>query len=120
MIYFDNKHIKVLKHIARHKNGVSIEKLERKFGDTANISFLINLSKEHYVLFGNADQWIEVDYSMTIPNTTVVFATSKSNEFIEKRCYEFWRWSIPTIISVAALIVSVITLLSEQGLLSPK
>lgn len=111
MIYFDNEHIKVLKYIKRHKNGVSVEKLENKFGDTANISFLINLSKEHYVLFNNGEKWIDADYSAVVSDTMLVFATSKTNEFIEKRCYGFWRWVIPTLISVAALVISVITLL---------
>lgn len=110
MIYFDNNTFKILKYIKRNKC-VSEQNLIDNFGD---ISFLlIDLSKEGYTIAQNENgNWYSFD---TIPYHTnpqfKYYVTPKGNELIEQRKFNFWKWSIPTFISILSLVISIATLL---------
>lgn len=44
-------------------------------------------------------------------NTFRSFSTLKGDEYIETKCFNFIKWIIPTIISLMALTISIITLI---------
>lgn len=110
MIFWNKSNVRILRFIIRHKKGVSIGSVEKKFGERGNISLLINLCREDFVRFGDGGRFFNLDYGMTVSNDFLVFATPKAEELIEKRCFEFWRWVIPTLISVVALAMNIISL----------
>jgi hypothetical protein len=114
MLVFDNKTLRILKYIHRHtKNGLSWEALQKKFGeDEANIFLLEQLNKEMYILTKNTQgEWIDFNEpEFGLESQFVSFATPKTNDIIERTRFDFWKWMIPTLISVAALLISIIAL----------
>lgn len=57
------------------------------------------------------EQWIDFDQPQLIMDSRFVsFATPKANEMIERKYYDFWKWMIPTFISVVALFISIFAL----------
>lgn len=111
MIYFDKKSLKVLRYIySRKDKGVTWGKLQNKFQKDANILFLESLSIEGYtVTKDESGNWIDFkNYGIHRNSEFVSYCTPKGNELLETRMFNFWKWVIPTIISVAALIVSVL------------
>ena len=54
----------------------------------------------------NFDKWNKISY-----DSFRSFSTGKLNEIIEKRSFDFWKWVIPTVISVLALVISSISML---------
>jgi len=113
MIYFDKKTLALVRYIKRNGNkGVTWNKLAKKFSDDlANPILLISLSKELYIITKNQNgEWISFDnYKDVICGDFRSFSTPKANEMIERKCFDFWKWIIPTVISVAALIISVLS-----------
>lgn len=118
MIYFDKDTLNILKYIRRHK-GVTEQVLKDKFerSEDDNISMLlIEFIKENYVLAKNeSGEWVIHD---KLPYRSSYafryYITSKGNEIVEKYCFEFWRWVVPTLISIISLMVSIVTLLLSQ------
>lgn len=114
-IYFDRQLLRMMCFICRKKDkGVSWGELRNKFGDDlACPEQLINLSKELYLVTQNQNgEWVKFeDWDGRIFDGFRSFTTPKSNEMLEKRCFGFWKWVIPTLISIAALALSTITLL---------
>lgn len=111
MIYFDRKTLDILIYIKLHsRKGASWDKIQHRFGeDSANSFLLQNLSKELYtVTKGQNGKWINFEKENPIICGFYSFITPKGNEFIEKRYFDFWKWIIPTLISISALIVSVL------------
>ena len=118
MIYFDKETLNILKYIRRHK-GVTEQVLKDRFerSEDDNISMLlIEFIKENYVLAKNeSDEWVlhdELPYHSSYAFR--YYITSKGNEMVEKYCFEFWRWVVPTLISIISLMVSIVTLLLSQ------
>lgn len=110
-IYFDRKTLKILKKIKRSGNkGITWGKLQERFGnDVANIFLLETLSRELYtVTQDSTGAWVDfVKYPTRNLNSNYrSFCSPKGNELLERRSFDFWKWIIPTIISIAALIVS--------------
>lgn len=114
MVVFDKKTLGILKYIHnRSKNGVTWATLQKKFGeDDANIFLLEALNKEQYLVTKDIEgQWIDFDQPQLIMDSRFVsFATPKANEMIERKYYDFWKWMIPTVISVVALLISILAL----------
>ena len=114
MVVFDKKTLRILKYIRNHnKHGVTWTKLQKKFGeDDANIFLLEALNKELYVVTKNTEgQWIDFNQQQFYMDSKFVsFATPKANEMIERKCFDFWKWIIPTLISVVALLISILAL----------
>ncbi len=74
--------------------------------DDANPILLESMSKELYTVTKDQNsKWIN-EWNITIYDSFRSFCTPKGNEMLEKRLFNFWKWIIPTLISVAALIVS--------------
>lgn len=110
MIYFDKKTIKLVRYIKRHA-GVTEGKLHKKFGDISML--LISLFQEDYVIIKNENDKY-VHHAQQPYHTTDKFTyypTSKLNQLVEEKVYNFKKWIFPLAISVASLIASVLTLL---------
>ena len=109
MIYFDKDMSKVLLYIHRRKyQGVIEHKLHSKFGEDVP-NKLIALVQEDYIrCYDTNNNAISFDHS---PYTTewnfIYYSTPKGNELIETRIFNFWKWIIPTFISILALIVTI-------------
>lgn len=115
-IYFDHKAVAVLRAIRRSgDNGITWGKLQKRFGENADVFFLENLSAELYILTKNEQgKWI--DYTNE-PQKVVSplfrsYITPRGNALLESRDFNFWKWVIPTLISTSALIVSVFAAIS--------
>lgn len=111
MIYFDRKSLSILKYIKRRGDrGASWGKIREKYGDDAVSGFLESLSIELYIVTKNEKgAWVDFEkWNHVILDSFISYSTSKGNELIEKRCFNFWKWVIPTLISIVALAVSFI------------
>ncbi|MGN0629979.1 MAG: hypothetical protein ACI4JN_01510, partial [Ruminococcus sp.] len=93
--------------------GISWGTLRKKFGDeTADPALLSDLSKEGYTATKNEKgEWVHPDEFGVVGDDFRSFTTSKANQIIERECFDFWKWIIPTLISVAALVISALALL---------
>lgn len=114
LICFDRKTLSILRYIKRcGEKGASWDNIQKRFGeDTANIFLLESLSKELYtVTQDRSGKWLDFTNENPIIYGFRSFITPKGNELLEQKYFSFWKWAIPTIISVAALIVSIIALL---------
>lgn len=113
MIYFDRKTLFMLWNIKRSgEKGVTWGALRKKYGeDRANPELLISLSKELYIVTKNHyENWIDFStWDHKVFDDFRSFSTPKGNHTVEQFLFDFWKWTIPTVISVAALIVSVLT-----------
>lgn len=113
MIYFDRKTLKILSYIRRRgKKGATWDKLQQKFGnDAANPYLLESLSSELYtVTKDQTGKWISFDrdWDHVIHGSFRSYCTPKGKELLERRSFDFWKFIIPTVISVVALVVSFI------------
>lgn len=110
MIYFDKKTLSILWCIKRSGDkGTTWGYLRKKYGeDGANPILLESMSKELYTVTKDQNgKWIDFDNWNKIINADFrSLCTPKGNELLERRLFDFWKWIIPTIISIAALIVS--------------
>ncbi len=116
MIYFDKRTLSVLRYIQRRgERGVKFEKLRNKFGYDSNSFLLQNFIIEFYVIAQDSQgNWINKDECPPIIESDFRFySTSKANELIETRIFNFWKWVIPTLISIVALVVSIITFIVQ-------
>ncbi|MBK5252993.1 MAG: hypothetical protein JJE03_00750 [Peptostreptococcaceae bacterium] len=117
MVAFDKKTMKILKYVHNHSmHGITWGKLQKKFGkDYANIFLLENLNKEQYIITKNVEgEWINFELpQFSMDSRFVSFATTKANEMIERKYYDFWKWMIPMFISAVAVFISILALLSK-------
>lgn len=115
MVYFDRKTLRILRHInSCGDKGITWEKLREKFGeDDANIFLLEDLSKEHYTVTKDQNgKWVDFSYSSGVFYSTFrSYCSPKGKQLLETRSFDFWKWIIPTIISVIALALSLISVL---------
>lgn len=117
-IYFDKKRLNLLSAIYRSgDNGISWDLLQRKFGETANPAFLESLCRQDYIGTADSDgNWINYERNRPFIVTPAYrsYILPRGRELLETRRFNFWRWVLPTLISVFALIVSVISLLLNR------
>lgn len=115
MIYFDRKTLQILRHInSCGDKGITWEKLRERFGeDDANVYLLEDLTKEHYTVTKDQNgKWIDFSYNSGVFYSAFCsFCSPKGKELLEKQSFNFWKWIIPTIISVIALALSLISVL---------
>lgn len=116
MIYFDKKTLSVLKYINRRSNyGAEWGKIIKKFS-YVDFSFLEQLSQEEYTSTKNAngrdiifpDNFIQKQYNFKS------YISHRGREILERKSFDFWKWVIPTLISVAALITSILTFICRH------
>ena len=117
MTVFDRKTLSILKSIKRSNDqGVSWELLQKIHGsNNANIFLLEALNKEHYIVTKNCEgEWIDFSHEQFSLNSKFIsFSTPNANELIERRGYDFWKWITPTLISIVALIISIISIVAK-------
>lgn len=115
MVDFDRMCLRILRYI-RRKNGATEGALRDKFGDEANSFFLIDLTREMYLLAqdnkGNFVTFQDGNFSTAFDFT--YFITPKTRELMEKRSFDFWKWVIPTLISTTALVISALALITTK------
>ena len=116
MIHFDRQTLSILRYIQRSgKQGVTWETIWKKFGEEDANSLLLEVfSEELYTITkGHDEEWLAFDdrWDRHVYGDFRSFCTAKGNELLEKRSFDFWKWVIPTIISVIALVVSFISVL---------
>ena len=109
---FDAFIFKILRCIRHNKkHGISIHEIEKKYGPHANAFLIQLLMNDEYVVV------MRTPYSPLLPEQHEevlkhpeykVYCTHKGLALLEQRFFDFWKWVIPTLISIAALIVSVI------------
>lgn len=108
MIYFDRKTLSILWYIKRSgEKGVTWGRLQKKYGeDVANPFLLESFSKELYTVTKDQNgEWIH-EWGTALHESYRSFCTPKGNEILENRLFDFWKWIIPTLISIVALVVS--------------
>lgn len=109
MIYFDKKTLNLLRYINQHP-GVSEPTIRSKFSEYGS-ALLISLVQEDYLLakddVGNWCRFDSIPYRTT--ESFTYYATPKGKQLIETTCFNFWKWIIPTIISIISLVISIIT-----------
>lgn len=111
MIYFDKENVNILKYIKRHK-GVSEGILANKFGADVSM-FLILLVQERYLIAEDENKKYVIHDTMPYHSSSnfKYYPTPKLNQLVEEKVFNFWKWTIPTFISILSLILSIITLL---------
>ncbi len=109
-IYFDRKARKLLRYIKWHPKK-TLGDLQAKFGDEANGMAIINLCKADYLVCIRPDGSY-TDYKDGPPWSSngkdTFWVSSKGRKLLEDQFDRLWQWSIPTLISVAALIISIL------------
>lgn len=118
MIYFDRKTLGILWLINRSGDkGITWGKIQKRFGDSASFQLLEDLTVELYTATQNErGTWTCFDANFG-PHRSWEFRSyslPKGRELLERRLFDFWKWVIPTLISVTALAISSIGLLSRQ------
>lgn len=110
MAILNKETIRILKYIKKH--GTPSEgDIIKKFGEDGTTLQLISLCQEQYLLCQKSDGTFE-EFT-DIPYVTACdyryWATPKADLLLENKSLEFWKWVLPTIISVAALIFSILS-----------
>ena len=116
MIYFDKKTLAILKCITKNE-GITERELRYKFGNDISM-LLINFVKEQYVIADDENNNHVTHDKLPYHSNSLFtyYPTSKGNELVETRVFNFWKWTIPTFISILSLLLSIITfLLSIYG-----
>lgn len=106
MQYFDKINYRILKAIY-NKDGITSDELHERFGDCE--MFLISLCQESYIgaQFDNNQYLTFGDMPFHTASTTKWFTLPRGNCVIEEKRWRIWQWTIPVIISITALIISI-------------
>ena len=115
MIYFDKENLAVMKYIyKRRKHGARFGKLRKRFDDEIITPELFTLlCREDYTVIKDSDNhFVHISDlgKLIYTDELVIYPTPKANRMIEQECFDFWKWIIPMIISVAALVISALAL----------
>ena len=106
MVYFDKKTLSILKFIKHSgKNGVTWQAiLNGCKGKEVSIQLLENLTREKYIVTQNeCGEWVDFE---TLEKQLPIHQNS---HLIELRCFNFWKWVIPTVISIISLVISTVS-----------
>lgn len=107
-IYFDKKTRKLLRYITRHPKR-TLKDILARFEDDATDMTIINLCLADYLVCTHPDGSM-TNYKDGKPWQSnaddLSWVSPKGKKLLEDHFDRLWQWSIPTIISVAALIVS--------------
>ena len=124
MIYFDRKNLSVLLYIYRRRGkGVSLQTLWDRFGDDrAGIFFIGELLADGYILVSDSSGrfLLPKEEHFLWSGDFRCFCSPKGNEFLERRFFDFWKFTIPLLISILALVVSYFTLRHELQAQEPQ
>ena len=112
-IYFDKETRKILRYIKRHPNN-KLSDIRSKFGGSDVDMDLINLCIADYLVCKHPDGKLTMfkDKSEWVTHSEDNFWISpKGKKVLEDRFDRLWQWAIPTLISMAALIISILSAL---------
>lgn len=113
MTVFDRKRLMILFFIHRRgKIGATWDEIRSRFDkDDANILFLESLSIEGYTITQDeSGKWMRFkEGDIHRDQKFRSYCTPKGNELIERRLFDFWKFVIPLLVSVLALIVSAVS-----------
>lgn len=106
-VYMTHNVIRMLRYIRRHKDCTEADILER-FGDDSGSFPLINLCITDYLVAIKPDGSYTTfkDGEFSTAYNYRYWVTPKGVEFLDNRFDRMWQWIVPTVISVAALIVA--------------
>lgn len=113
-IYFDRETRKILRYIRWHPNN-TLSKMRAKFGGSDVDMTLINLCITDYLVCKHPDGKLTAfkDVSeWTTFGEDNFWISPKGKKVLEDHFDRTWQWAIPTIISVSALIISIISALN--------
>lgn len=112
-IHFCRKNIRILRYIRWHKNA-TINQINKKFGDDADSFTLVSMCKAGYLVSikedGSYSVYDENNSFGVISGKETFWVTPKGQKILDDRFDRFWMWSIPTLISVVALVISAFAL----------
>lgn len=108
-IYMNRKTVRMLWYIRLHKSCTE-EEILKNFGDASGSYPLINLCLTDYLLAIRPDNSYTnfQDGNFVTSCNYRYWLTPKGEEFLDNRFDRLWQWAIPTVISVIALLVSVL------------
>lgn len=112
-IHFDKETRKILRYIKWHPNN-TLAQMQKKLGNVADSMSLIHLCITGYLVCKHPDGSLTAftDKSEWITYAEDNFWISpKGKKVLEDRFDRIWQWAIPTIISIAALIISLLSAL---------
>lgn len=109
-IYLNHQTIRLLRYI-RHRKDCTQQAIAQKFGEDAGGYQLINLCKAGYLVATRPDGSYTMfqDGDLRLSYDFTFWATPKAEKVLDDRFDRLWQWCVPTIISVAALIVSILS-----------
>ena len=107
-IFFDRKTVKLLRYIKWHPYDC-LSDILKKFGESVDSMMIINLCLADYLIAQKKDGTYTnfKDNNLDLFSDDTFTISRKGKQFLDDRFDRFWQWSIPTIISVAALIISI-------------
>lgn len=110
--YITKETYKIMKYLYFHKN-VSVETLERARGDMASyhVSYLC---RHEFAAYRNSDGNYSYDASDISFDGSFIL-TLAGEHYVENKLSSFYRWLIPTIISLTALILSIVSLINSTS-----
>ena len=115
MIHFDQKTLGILRLINRRGDqGATWGLVMKRFNKDATMWLLESLTVEGYTVSKTArGDWIKFDGNFGTHRGAdfVSYSTPQGRELLERMSFDFWKWIVPTLISIAALTISCIGLL---------
>lgn len=117
MIHFDRRTLGILRLINRRGDrGATWGLVMKRFKKDASFELLETLTVELYIVSKNErGDWIVFNGNFGTHRSAdfVSYSTPKGRELLERMAFDFWKWIVPTLISVAALAISCIGLLCK-------
>lgn len=110
-MYFDRNTIRILKYIYRcGEKGAEWSDIFKKF-KYATPAMLFAFNTDLYALAYYQNKTPISPAVMQLENIKGVrsYCTPKCNQFLEERSFNFWKWTIPTFISLLSLLISIVT-----------
>lgn len=110
-MYFDRDTIRVLKYIRKcGKNGAEWSDILKKF-EYANQGMLLIFNSDLYACAYRQNGDPVPFETMKVKEVKGIrsYCTPKGNQLLEERSFNFWKWTIPTFISLISLLISMIT-----------
>lgn len=108
--YITKATYKIMKYLYFHK-GVSVDTLERARGDFA-LDHASYLCRHEFAVYRNSDGNYSYDASAISFDGSFTL-TLAGEQYVENKLSSFYRWLIPTIISLTALILSIVSLINS-------
>lgn len=114
LIYFSRRNLSLLRYIEKQgKRGALWEDIYLRFDFEHETALILSLLTQEGYTYSVDEQGngLSLKCGDSTKGTMRSMCTDKGAELIERRMFDFWKWIIPTLISVVALTVSALSLL---------